>query len=181
MLTGILLGIGAIIAAALISVSLQSADFLIERRQRIAASPEELFPQINNLQLMYVWSPWSALDPNCKVEHVGPSSGVGAKQLWNGNNKIGEGSMEIVASQPFEQVLYKLCFVRPFKAENSVSMTLKPAADNQTEVTWSTSGKHNFMGKVMCLIMNIDKMVGKDFEKGLASFKSLVESKSPAR
>ena len=115
------------------------------------------------------------MDPNAKEVHEGPAAGAGAKMSWSGNNKVGEGSMTITESRPNDFVRFRLEFLKPFAATNTAEFTFKPQG-NQTVVTWSMFGHNNFMGKAMGLIMNCDKMVGGQFEKGLAQLKSVAET-----
>jgi len=114
------------------------------------------------------------LDPNSKSTFEGPAEGVGAKMSWAGNNKVGVGSMAITESRPSEFIQFKLEFQKPMQATNIAEFSFKPEGD-QTNVTWTMMGTNNFMGKVMGLVMNCDKMVGGQFEQGLASLKEVVE------
>jgi hypothetical protein len=122
-----------------------------------------------------VWSPWSKFDPAAKFAFEGPRSGPGASATWSGNNKIGEGRQTIVESRPNELVRLKLEFVRPFKSTCAAEFTLKPDG-KQTRVSWAMSGEANFVSKLFCLFMNQDKMVGGEFEDGLARLKKLTET-----
>jgi hypothetical protein len=114
------------------------------------------------------------MDPACKNTYEGPPAGTSANFAWAGNKKVGEGRMTITESQPADLIRIRLEFLKPFKATNTAEFTFQPEA-GQTVVTWSIFGKNNFMGKAFGLIMNYDKMVGGDFEKGLASLKSIAE------
>jgi uncharacterized protein YndB with AHSA1/START domain len=179
MVRKVLLGIaGAVVALAIllaIVVSIQPSDFRISRSAKIAASPAAVFAQVNDYHNWDAWSPWAKLDPNAKVTFEGPTSGKGAKFAWAGNDKVGEGRQEIIESRPDELIRIKLDFEKPFKATSTAEFTFKPEGD-QTLVTWSMMGKNDFMGKAISLIMDCDKMVGGDFEKGLASMKTVVEA-----
>jgi uncharacterized protein YndB with AHSA1/START domain len=179
MLTYILLGLAAVVLLLVIVVAFQAADFRVTRSATIAAPPESVFAHVNDFHKWEAWSPWAKLDPNCKYSYEGPDSGEGAKFSWEGNKEVGEGKMTILESKPGELVKIKLEFLKPFKATNTAEFTFKPEGDN-TNVTWSMYGKNNFMGKAFHLIIDCDKMVGKDFEKGLASMKSVVESSAEA-
>lgn len=148
-------------------------EFKVERATTVPAPPSAVFAKVNDLRAWEAWSPWAKLDPNAKSTYEGPAAGVGAIMRWSGNNKVGQGSMTIIESRPDEQVGFKLEFLRPFKATNTAVFTFQPAG-NQTVVTWTMSGKNNLMGKIFGLVMDCDKMVGKDFEKGLANLKSVV-------
>lgn len=178
MLKLILLGLAAIIVIFLIVAAMQPADFRITRSATIAAPPSAVFEQINDFHKWNDWSPWARLDPNAKNSFEGPPAGVGAGFSWAGNNKVGEGRMTITESKPGELVRMRLAFLKPFAATNVAEFTLKPEG-NQTAVTWSMSGTNGFVGKCVGLIMNCDKMVGGQFEKGFANLKAIVEA--PAR
>jgi hypothetical protein len=166
----------AIVSVFAIAVALQPSDFRVERSATIAAAPAVVFEQVNDFHNWEAWSPWAKLDPNCKNSFEGPSSGKDAVFTWDGNDKVGAGKMTILESKPSELVRIKLEFVRPFAATNTAEFAFKPAAE-QTAVTWSMSGQNNFVGKAFCLFMNMDKHVGGDFEKGLASMKQVAEAK----
>ncbi len=124
---------------------------------------------------MQDWSPWAKLDPQCKVVFSGPATGVGASFSWAGNNKVGAGSMTSIASRPADLLEFRLEFLRPMKATNTARFVLQPEAGG-TAVIWSMEGKNNLVGKAFGLIVDCDKMIGKDFEKGLASLKTLAEA-----
>ncbi|NOT13269.1 MAG: SRPBCC family protein [Methylococcaceae bacterium] len=156
----------------------QPSDFCITRTGTVSAPASIVFTQVNDLQKWEAWSPWAKLDPNAANSFEGPASGVGAIMRWAGNNKVGVGSMTIIESRPDDLIRFKLEFLKPFKATNTAEFTFK-SENAQTTVTWSMSGKNNFIGKAMGLIMNCDKMVGGQFEQGLASLKSIVEAQSP--
>lgn len=175
MIKKIFLAILAIVAIFLVVVAIQPADFRITRSTTVAASPETVFKQVNDFHNWDAWSPWAKLDPNMKKNFEGAPAGVGASYTWSGNDKVGEGRMTITDSKPNELVSMKLEFIKPFAATNTTEFTLKPDG-NQTVVTWSMSGSKNFMSKAFDLIMNMDKMVGGDFEKGLAQMKAVAEA-----
>ena len=154
---------------------MQPADFRVVRSANIAATPAAVFERLNDFQKWNDWSPWAKLDPNAKNSFEGPAAGVGAKLLWSGNNEVGEGTMTITDSKPSERVLMKLEFIRPFAATSTTEFILKPEGAG-TAVTWSMSGRNNFIGKAVGLFMNCDKMVGGQFEQGFANLKALVET-----
>jgi Polyketide cyclase / dehydrase and lipid transport len=153
----------------------QPNDFRITRTGSISAPASAIFPHVNTLQKWDAWSPWAKLDPNSKSTFEGPAEGVGAKMSWAGNNKVGVGSMTITENRPSDYIQFKLEFLKPMQATNTAEFTFTPEG-NQTTVTWSMSGTNNFMAKVMSLVMNCDKMVGGQFEKGLADLKAVVEA-----
>ncbi len=175
MLKKILVVLVLLIVVLLIVVAVQSADFRVTRSATIAAPPAAVFERLNDFHKWNDWSPWAKLDPNAKNTFEGPASGVGAKFAWSGNNEVGEGSMTITESKPSELVRMKLDFVRPFEATSTTEFTLKPEGGG-TAITWSMSGRNNFIGKAVGLFMNCDKMVGGQFEKGFANLKALVET-----
>ena len=171
----ILIAIAAIVVLFIIVVAMQPDEFRVARSAGIAAPPGKIFPHVNDLHKWEAWSPWAKMDSACKNSYDGSPAGTGTIFAWAGNKKVGEGRMTITESRPGELIRIKLEFFKPFKATNAAEFTFKPEG-NQTLVTWSMSGKNNFMGKAFGLIMNCDKMVGGDFEKGLAAMKSVVET-----
>lgn len=173
MLKKILIALLALIVVLVIIVAVQPSEFRITRKAVIPAPPAAVFEQINDFQKWDAWSPWAKLDPNAKNTFKGPTAGVGAKFLWSGNNEVGEGSMTITASKPGESVVMDLVFIKPFAASSVTEFTMKPEGAG-TEVTWSMSGKNNFIGKAAGLFMNCDKMVGTKFEEGFANLKRVV-------
>jgi Polyketide cyclase / dehydrase and lipid transport len=175
MIKKILLGLVAIIAVILIVAAFQPADYRIVRSATLSAPPAAVFAQVNDLHLWQAWSPWAKLDPAMKTSYAGPATGVGAVSSWDGNNDVGAGSMTITESQPDSLVRFRLDFLKPFKDTCTSDFTFKPAG-NQTVVTWSMDGKKQYVSKVMCLFLNMDKMVGGQFETGLADLKKTVEA-----
>ncbi|QDU30826.1 Polyketide cyclase / dehydrase and lipid transport [Anatilimnocola aggregata] len=159
-------------------VAMQPSTYTVTRTAKMQAPPEVVFAQVNNFQNWKAWSPWEKLDPEMKRTFAGPEAGTGAKYGWNGSDKVGEGSMTITDSQPHEKILIKLEFKRPMVADCPTEFKFSPDG-NGTEVAWTMRGENDFMGKAFCLLMNMDKMIGGDFEKGLASMQEIVE-KSPA-
>jgi hypothetical protein len=145
------------------------------RSASVSAPAPTVFAQVNDFHKWEAWSPWAKLDPAAKATFEGPSAGIGAIFRWAGNKEVGEGSMTITESRPSDLIRIKLEFLKPFAATNRAEFTFKPQGD-QTVVTWSMEGKNNFMAKAFCLFMNMDKMVGSQFEKGLANMKALAEA-----
>src|SRR5262245_41323107 len=179
MLKKTLVGIAAVVAILIlgfvIAVSTQPNEFRISRSAKMAAPPSAPFAQVNDYHNWDAWSPWAKLDPNAKISFEGPTSGTGAKFSWAGNDQVGAGQQTIIESRSDELVLIKLDFEKPFKDTCTAEFTFQPEG-KQTLVTWSMFGKKNFMAKAMGLFMNCDKMVGGEFEKGLASMKAVVEA-----
>ena len=164
----------AVILFAIVA-AMQPSDFRVTRTATISAPASAVFPHVNDLQKWDAWSPWAKLDPNAKNSFEGPASSVGAIMRWAGNNKVGQGSMTIMESRPDEFIQFKLEFLKPMAATNTAEFTFT-SENNQTTVTWCMYGKNNFIGKAMGLFMSCDKMVGGQFEKGLAALKSVVEA-----
>lgn len=175
MVTYIILALVALVVVLGIIVAIQPSDFRVARTMKIAAPASAIFPHINDLHRWEPWSPWEKLDPALTRTYSGAEQGIGASYAWSGNNKVGEGRMTIVDSRPHEHIRMQLEFVRPFKATNMVEFVFRPADDGQAAVTWNMTGNNNFMGKAFSLVMNMDKMIGRDFEKGLAQLKAVVE------
>jgi catechol 2,3-dioxygenase-like lactoylglutathione lyase family enzyme len=175
MLKKILIVVGVLIAALLIIVATRPADFHVERSATIAAPALALFEQVNNHHKFNAWNPFLKLDPNVKNTYSGPEAGVGAVCSWDGNRDIGAGSATIIESKPGELVRMRMDWKRPLEGTSTVDFTFKPEGD-KTVVTWAMYGKNRFMGKLLSMFMDCDKMVGPQFEQGLANLKSLVES-----
>jgi hypothetical protein len=174
MLKKILIGLGALFALLLIIISLQPATFHVERSISMAAPPEAAFAQVNDFHGWSAWSPWEKLDPALKRTHDGAPAGVGAKYAWAGNKDVGEGRMTIEKSEPGKLVSIKLEFLKPFEATNQATFTFAKTPEG-SKTTWAMDGKNNFISKAMSLVMNMDKMIGPDFERGLASLKTIAE------
>jgi hypothetical protein len=177
MLTYILIALAAIIVVFVIIVASRPSNFRITRSTTMSAQPPVVFDLVNNFHNWEDWNPWAKMDPACKMTYDGPQAGVGASYSWAGNNKVGAGSGTIIESRPSELIRIKLDFLKPMKATNIAEFTFAPIG-NQTVVNWSMSGTGNFMTKAFGLFVDCDKMVGKEFEKGLAMMKSVTEKSS---
>ena len=164
---GIVAFIAVVVAIVLILAATRPADFRVERTALLAASPPALFEQVNDHHKFALWNPFMKLDPNVKNTYSGPASGVGAVCAWDGNSDIGAGSATIIESKPAELVRFRMDWKRPMEGTATVDFTFKPQGD-KTSVTWAMYGKNTFMGKLMSLFMDCDKMCGPQFEKGLA-------------
>jgi hypothetical protein len=175
MVVYILVGLGIVLIAFLVLVALQPADFRIVRTRVMAAPAAEVFGQVNDFHQWQAWSPWAKLDPSMKQTYEGAPAGTGAVYMWTGNKQVGEGRMTVLESRPSELIRIKLEFLRPFKATNTAEFAFEPNG-HQTAVAWSMSGRKNFLFKAFGLFMNLDKMIGSDFEKGLANMKAVVET-----
>jgi uncharacterized protein YndB with AHSA1/START domain len=172
----ILIGLVLALIAFSALVSIQPAAFKITRTATISAPPEKVFAAVNDFHKWQAWSPWLGLDPAAKSTFEGPAAGTGAKFAWVGNDKVGEGRMEIQDSKPGDHVLIKLDFVKPMQGTSDTEFTFKPVSGG-TEVTWTMTGEDGFVGKAARYFMNIDKMVGGDFERGLGNLKTVAEGK----
>jgi hypothetical protein len=176
---GILAAVAVLIIGFVAVVSMRPSEFHIARSATMAAAPDEVFAQVNDFHKWDGWSPWLKVDPNAKTTYEGPSEGEGAIFRWAGNSEVGEGAMTIIESRPHERIRIKLDFIKPFENTANAEFAFKPV-DDKTAVTWSMNGKNNFMGKVMCLLMNMDKMIGDKYDEGLASMKKIVEAPPPS-
>ena len=152
-------------------------DFEVSRSATIAAPPERVRGLIDDFRRWQAWSPWEDVDPNLRREYGGADSGVGARYAWQGNRKAGKGSMEIVESTP-DRVALRLVFEKPWKANNRVVFDLQPAGEGATNVTWRMSGTQKGFAALFGKVFPMDRMVGKDFEKGLARMNAEAESDS---
>lgn len=179
MLKTILLSVAAILVTGIVIVLILAAmkpdTFTLRRSLAINAPPERIFPLINDFRNWTQWSPWEKLDPNLKRDYSGAPAGVGSAYAWDGDKKVGQGRMEIVEAVPPSKVALKLDFIRPFEAHNTVTFALEPAG-NATNVTWTMTGPTPFIGKIFHVFVDMDRMVGSDFEKGLASMKAAAEA-----
>ena len=175
MIKKILLLLAAVIAVILVVAAFRPTHFSIQRSTAIAAPAALVYAQVNNLHTWQDFSPWTKLDPNAKISYAGPVEGTGAVFAWSGNSDVGEGKMTITESRPAEAVRFRLDFVKPMEGTSNVEFAFKQAG-GQTTVTWTMSGENNYLARIMCLFMNMDKMVGGQFEQGLASLKTLSEA-----
>ena len=175
MLKKILIGLAALILVFCVVAAMQSSDFRVVRSARIDAPAPAVFAQINDLHKWEAWSPWAKKDPAMKQTYEGAPSGPGAVYTWSGNHDVGEGRMTILETRPDSLVRLKLEFLKPFAATNIVDFELRPEG-NQTDVTWSMRGEKNFFSKAAGLVLNMDKMVGDDFEKGLAGLQAVTKA-----
>jgi uncharacterized protein YndB with AHSA1/START domain len=174
MLKTIAIIIVVLIGALLAFAATQPDTFSLERATTIKAPPEKIFPLINDFHKWTAWSPWEKKDPAMKRTYSGPAAGKGAVYAWEGNKDVGQGSMQITDTSPPSKITVKLDFVKPFEAHNIADFTLAPKGDS-TEVTWNMHGPSPFLAKVMHVFMSMDRMVGKDFEQGLANLKAAAE------
>jgi hypothetical protein len=172
----LLIGLVLLVVAFATVVWFQPDDYRLTRQTVIAAPAAAVFAQVNDLKKWDDWSPWAKLDPNAKVTFSGPQSGPGASFAWDGNDKVGAGTMSITESKPNQRIATRTDFTRPFSGTSNADFVFSESA-GQTNVIWSMSGRQNFIGKAMCLFMPMEKMLGPDFERGLAQLKRVVENR----
>lgn len=165
--------VAVLIIGLLVVASTRPSDFRVERTARINTSAGRIFPHINDFHRWVSWSPYESLDPDMHKTMSGASSGTGAIYEWEGNSKAGKGRMEILDSSP-NHIGIKLDFEKPFKAHNLAEFVLTPNGD-ATDVTWATHGPQPFASKVMGVFVNMDNLIGRDFERGLQNLKSVAE------
>jgi hypothetical protein len=157
-------------------VALQPSQYRVERTATIAAPAPVVFAQVNDFHNWEAWSPWAKIDPAMKQTYEGAAAGTGAIYRWAGNTEVGEGRMTISESRPSDLIRVSLEFLKPFAATATAEFTFKPQGD-QTVVTWSMTGGRNFMAKAVHLVLNIDRLIGEQFEKGLVQMKAVAEAK----
>ena len=170
----IAIAIAVLIAAVLIYATTRPDTFSVQRTETIKAPPDKIFPLINDFHSWPSWSPWEKLDPAMQRTHSGATAGQGAAYAWVGNSKVGEGRMEILASAPSSKISIKLDFIKPFEGHNTADFTLQPQGDS-TQVTWVMYGPAPYVTKLMGVFVSMDKLIGKDFEAGLANLKAAAE------
>ncbi len=193
----LVLAIGAFLAVA----ALQPSEFEVKRTLVINAPARSIYDKVNDLEQWANWSPWAKLDPNAKTRFERTTRGIGATMHWEGNQDVGSGSMRIVDSEVAKRVVLELNFLKPFKSQATSTFTFEQEAtapvihdtsdhdhdhdhdhghveESKTTVTWSMKGENNFLGKIMSLVINCDKMIGDKHEEGLTNLKALSESGS---
>ncbi len=174
MIRKVAIAIVLLIAGVLIFAATKPDTFRVQRAASIKAPPEKVFALINDFKRWDAWSPWEKKDPAMKRTLGVTTSGKGATYAWEGNKDVGQGSMEIAESVPPSKVTIKLDFVKPFEAHNIVEFTLEPKG-NVTNVKWTMQGHTPYFAKIIHVFIDMDSMVGKDFEAGLANLKAVAE------
>lgn len=162
------------LAIVLVLAATKPNAFSVQRATTLKALPEKIFPLINDFHQWGSWSPYESRDPAMKRSYSGAASGKGAVYGWDGNNNVGSGRMEILEASAPAKIVIKLDFFRPFEGHNTAEFTILPQGDD-TNVTWRMFGPAPFMSRLMQVFMNLDRMIGKDFEIGLANLKRLTE------
>jgi hypothetical protein len=174
MLKTIALVIAAAIAAVLIAAAMKPDNFVVQRSIEINAAPEKIYPLIDDFHRWTQWSPYEKLDPNLQRIYSGAASGVGAIYTWSGDKNVGKGRMQIIDVKEPTQIIIQLDFIEPFATHNTAEFSLAPR-NNATTVTWSMRGPSPFISKIMQVFFSMDKMIGNDFETGLANLKIAAE------
>ena len=179
MIKKILLVLAGVIAAILVLAAFRPSMMTVTRSATMAAPPGAVFAVVNDFSLWDEWSPWAKLDPEMIKVLEGPTRGVGAIYSWSGNSEVGEGSTILVESVPNEKVAMKLVFVRPFAGESNVQITFVPERDGTT-VTWAMQSPQPYLGKLMGMFIDCEKMCGDAFLEGMANLKGIVEAPNGA-
>jgi hypothetical protein len=168
------------LGAAAAYVWSQPGDFRIERSALIAAPPAVVFRNLEDFHRWGAWSPWEKLDPRMERTFEGPATGVGSSYAWRGNSKAGAGRMTVTLDRPPERLDIRLEFTAPMEATNQVEFDVSPHVADLTEVRWSMQGTRNFVQKAFALVVDVDAMVGGDFDRGLEALKSVCEAEAAA-
>ena len=177
MLGKILIALVVIVVGLVAVIALQPARYRVSRSTAVAAPAAVLFAQVNDFHKWTAWSPWEHIDPAMNRTYEGPPAGAGARYAWAGNREVGEGRMTIVESHPSDRIQVRLEFVKPFAGTSVAEFTFRPDGD-RTLVTWSMTGDKNFIAKAIHLVMSMDRMIGDQFDKGLAAMKTVAEAAS---
>ena len=180
MIKKILIAAGAALVILIAVIALRPGAFHIARSAVIAAPAPVVFAQVNDFQRWRAWSPWEELDPNLQRTYSGAASGAGAVYAWSGNMEVGEGRMVLTESRTNELIRIRLEFLKPMAAINLTEFAFSEK-DGQTTVTWNLAGTNNFVSKALGLMVDMDTMLGSQFEKGLARLKSAAESAAQAQ
>ena len=174
MLTTLLLALVFLAAILLVLISTRPNDFRVTRSARIPGPTQTVFAHVADLRKWEAWSPWARMDPNAKTTYSGTEAGVGQAMSWAGNSKVGEGAMTIAESHPSDLVRFQLDFRKPMAATHMAEFTFKPDGDH-TLVTWTMTGQNKFLSKAFGLVVDCDKMIGGQFEQGLANLRQVIE------
>jgi hypothetical protein len=162
----------ALVVLVLVTAATRPDSFRVVRSRALPASAEQVLAQLHDFHHWAAWSPWEAIDPSMQRSYSGAASGPGAVYAWTGNGKAGAGRMEILEASS-SRVLIRIDFFKPFAAHNTVEFLLAPQAGS-TQLTWAMYGPSPFVSKLMGLVLNMDRLIGKDFEKGLVNLQSVL-------
>lgn len=174
MLKKIAIAAAVVVAGVLGYAATRPDTFRVERTATVKAPPEKIYPLITDFHAWSGWSPWERMDPAVKRTYGGAPSGVGAEYAWDGDKNVGKGTMRIVEAAPPSRVVVQLDFEKPFEGHSTAQFTLVPAGDG-TAVTWAMRGENGFVGKLISVFVSMDRMIGHQFEAGLANLKALAE------
>ncbi len=177
MLTKILISLAVIVIGFVVIVAMRPSEYRVARTVTISAPAPVAFAQVNDFHKWDAWNPWAKMDPAMKQTYEGAPAGTGAVYTWTGNRQVGEGRMTLTESRPPELIRINLEFLKPFAATSTAEFTFRPDGQ-RTAVTWSMVGSLNFVAKVVHLFVGMDRMIGANFEKGLADMKSVAERRS---
>lgn len=166
----------AIVAVLAVVVALQPGEFRVARAITIAAPAPKVFAEVNAMRRWQPWSPYEKLDPAMKRSYEGPEAGQGSSYTWSGNSQAGEGRATIVESRANEKIRIRLDFRKPFAATSHATFTFKPQG-NATIVEWALEGDKNYLAKALHLVIDMDRMVGGQFEEGLGNLRKVAEAK----
>jgi uncharacterized protein YndB with AHSA1/START domain len=175
MLVKIVIALAVIVVGLVVVVALQPKDYRVSRSTTIAAPAPVVFAQVNDFHKWAAWSPWATIDPAMKQAFAGAPAGTGAVYTWSGNREVGQGRMTIVESRSPELVRVKLDFEKPLAGTSVAEFTFRPEGD-RTVVTWSMVGEKGFVAKAIHLVLGVERMIGQQFEKGLAAMKTAAEA-----
>ena len=177
MLRKILIVLAVVVVVFVAVVATRPSEYTVKRTQVVNAPPDVVFAQVNDFHQWDAWSPWAKLDPNVKTTHSGAAAGTGAVYEWSGNKDVGKGKMTVTDSAPGQHVLIALEFIEPFASKADSRFEFAPDGQG-TQVTWAMSGHSGFMEKAFGLFMNMDAMIGKDFEKGLTQLATVSQAEA---
>jgi hypothetical protein len=180
MLKKISLVLAVVIVGFVAVVASRPSTYRVERSLTMAAPVDIPHGLVNDFHRWQLWSPWDALDPKMAKTFDGPFAGTGAIYSWSGNDQVGKGKMTILESKQYDSIRIQLEFIEPWASTNTTFFTFQPVPEG-VQVTWAMEGTNNFVGKAFSLFMDMDGMIGKDFEKGLASIKTLAETEAKSR
>jgi uncharacterized protein YndB with AHSA1/START domain len=175
MLAKIAIAVAVIVVGLVVVVALQPKDYRVSRSATIAAPAPVVFAQVNDFHKWAAWSPWATVDAAMKQSFEGAPAGPGAAYTWSGNREVGEGRMTIVESRPPELVRVKLDFDKPLKGTSMAEFAFRSEGD-RTVVTWSMTGEKSFVAKAIHLVFGVERLIGQQFEKGLAAMKTAAEA-----
>lgn len=172
-----LMGLTIFIVIFLGYAAMQPSQYSVKREIKISATPEIVFANVNDLRKFQEWNPWAKLDPNAKMTFGGPDHGTGSFYTWEGNSDVGTGKMTIIESIAPAIVRAHLEYLKPFEAKSTAEFSFRSEGET-TIASWSHTGDNNFMSKIICIFMDMDKMIGGMFEKGLTNLKTISENQT---